>query len=86
MTIKKFLQVLSYSITNGEGVTLNINDEDLVVEFHEGYDEDYTQPCIVYINAHNGQVIAIIYEMDSGIEDYWDPWTDNEIEIYHTEV
>lgn len=85
MTIKKFLQVLGYSITNGEGVILNINDKDIAVEFHRG-DDNYTLPCIVYIDTHNGQVIAIIYEMECGAEDYWDPWTDDEIEIYGMEV
>ena len=86
MTIKKFLQILGYSITNGEGITLNINDKDITIEFHEGYDDDYVLPCIVYKDAYNGQVMAIIHEAGCGAEDYWDAWTDNEIEIYDMEV
>lgn len=81
MKIKKFLQILAYSITNGEGIKLNINDKELTIELHEGYDV----PCVVFKDAQNGIIIAIVHEVDCGMEDFWSPWVDQNIEIYRME-
>lgn len=86
MTIKKFLQTLAYSITNGENVSININDKDIAIEIHDGDDGDYVLPCVVFRDARKGLIIAIIHEMGYGVVDYWDSWTESDIEIYGMEV
>ena len=67
------LKLISYHITNGRGIKINLDDSDLRLEMSKD------KPYFIWHNETYNQVAAIIYEEQDSNLDYISEWASKSI-------